>query len=96
VGTVLNDVRVAYAHWLLEGRHYRIEVASLTGDCVTHDQQSLGVVMHGDGAVGIGVIGPQYGAEVTLTLAEAHELGSALLALRPKSGTPAADLGSEQ
>lgn len=40
--------------------------------------------MRGDGAVGVGIITPQVAATVELTLAEAHELGSALLALRPK------------
>jgi hypothetical protein len=82
--TTPRDVRIADAHWVLDGRQFRFSVAWLSADTGEQDQRSLGLVMHGDGAVGIGIITPQVVATVELTLAEAHELGSALLALRPK------------
>jgi hypothetical protein len=94
--TAVHDVRIADAHWLLEGRHYRFTVASLDGDCVTADQRSLGVVMRGDGTVGVGIVAPRCAAAVTLTLSEAHQLGQALLSLEPKCGPSTADLGSGQ
>jgi hypothetical protein len=86
--TVASDIRIVDAHWLVEGRQFRVTVARLSADASDQDQRSLGVVMHGDGTVGVGVITPQVAATVELTLAEAHELGSALLALRPKNGPP--------
>lgn len=94
--TTPNDIRIADSHWLLEGRHYRFTVASLDADCSAADQRSVGVVMRGDGTVGIGIVTPRCAAAVTMTLAEAHDLGAALLALRPKYEAPAADLGTGQ
>jgi hypothetical protein len=84
-----TGIRIADAYWLLDGRHYRWSMASLTEDCVTSDQRSLGIVMRGDGTVGVGIVAPRCAAAVSMTLTEAHELGRALLALEPHAeGSP--------
>jgi hypothetical protein len=85
-----HDVRIADERWLLDGRHYRFTVAQLSADARTHDQRSLGVVMHSSGTVNVGIVAPGAAVAVSLTLDEAHALGRALLALEPRgdSGEP--------
>lgn len=81
-----HDVRIVDEHWLLEGRHYRFTVAQLSADSLTHDQRSLGVVMHGSGTVSVSIVVPGAAAAVAMTLGEAHALGQALLSLEPRDG----------
>jgi hypothetical protein len=83
-----TGIRIADSHWLLDGRHYRFTVAQLSADALTPDQRAVGLVMHGDGTVGIGIVTPKVAASITLTLAEAHELGQALLSLEPRDRGP--------
>lgn len=86
--TPAHNVRIADEHWLLDGRHYRFTVAELSADSLTHDQRSLGVVMHSSGTVSVSIVVPGTAAAVAMTLGEAHALGQALLSLEPRDGPP--------
>lgn len=44
---MLSDIRIADAHWVLEGRQFRFSVAWLSADAGGQDQRSLGLVMRG-------------------------------------------------
>lgn len=84
-------IRISDSHWLLESRQFRFTVNQLSADTMLCDRRSLGFVTHDDGTVSVGIVTARVSASVEVTLTEAHELGTALLALQsPPQQEPAA------